>query len=350
VEVVRGRIGKGRGVIAVVKANGYGHGGVEVARELIACGVECLGVANVAEGMELRSAGIRHPILLLGAALPEEMAVGVEAGLIFTLSSLEEWRALEAVAGQLNRVARAHVKFDTGMGRLGFFVDEVNAVADRVRGGGRVEVEAYYSHFAAADEDREMTRMQGDLFRGIREQLPPRRWHLANSAGVLGYSEFYGDWVRPGLMLYGVSPLGDGGGGLRAVLSWKSRITLVRRMRAGMTISYGATYRLAEDAWIAVVSVGYADGFLRSLSGCGEVLVRGVRCKVCGRVTMDEIMVDVSAVVERSGEVKVGDEVVLIGSSGGECIGAGEVAERAGTIPWEILTGIGRRVRRICVS
>jgi alanine racemase len=345
-EVVRSCVGPSRKIIAVVKANAYGHGSVPVARELIASGVEALGVANVNEGIELRSAGIKHPILLLGAALPQEMAAGVEAGLTFTLSTFDEWDALEAVAIRLNKPVGAHIKFDTGMGRLGFFPDQVDAVAAKAARRVWVSIDAYYSHFAAADEDQEMTRRQGDQFKWIREQLPPRPWHIANSAGVLMFPEFHGDWVRPGLMLYGISPLENHSAMLKPVLSWKSRISLLRRMRAGMTISYGATYRLAQDAWIAVVSLGYADGFLRSLSGRGEVLLHGMRCKVCGRVTMDEIMIDVTRVMNGKQNVQVGDEVVLIGSSGGDAIDAAFVAKQAGTIPWEVLTGIGQRVMR----
>lgn len=350
VGVVRSLIGNGRKIIAVVKADAYGHGAVQVAKKLVACGVDVLGVANVEEGVEVRRAGLSVPILLLGAALPEEMRDGIEADLSFTLSNFDEWMALEFWGTSLKKKVRAHVKFDTGMGRLGFFPKDLDAVATKVRKGGAVMVEEYYSHFAGADENREGTLMQGKLAKEIFARLPQRPWHLANSAGVLGYPEFYGDGVRPGLMIYGVSPFKEQTELLKPVLSWKSRVSLVRRMKAGSTISYGGTYRLAEDAWIAVVSLGYADGFSRRLSNRGEVLIHGDRCKVCGRVTMDEIMVDVTSLMDKGKGVYVGDEVVVIGRCGDQILDVSLVAEQAESIPWEILTGIGQRVKRVYID
>ncbi|MCS7063832.1 MAG: alanine racemase [Methylacidiphilales bacterium] len=352
VQFIRKQIGKDRKIIAVVKADAYGHGAVEVARCLVDNGVEMLGVANVREGLELREAGLSASILLLGAALPEEMEEGIKAGLIFTLSSFEEWETLEHKAERVGIKARAHVKFDTGMGRLGFFADRTTAVRERILRSSRwLVVEAYYSHLACADEeDEKMTLIQEERFRGILRELPQRPWHLANSAGLMRFPSLYGDAVRPGLMVYGVSPLIQNQEKLRPVLTWKSRVSLVRHMRAGMTISYGATYRLKEDAWVGVVSVGYADGYPRKLSNNGEILVKGRRCPILGRVTMDAVMVDLSSIYMRGESIQTGEEVTLVGKCGSEEISVRELAERTGVIPWEVLTGISKRVRRYIVA
>lgn len=339
------------GVIAVIKANAYGLGAVPVARAL-GDDVEMFGVATVAEALELHGAGIRTPVLLLGARVPEEREIVIKHGFIPCISSLSEARAWSALAEKLRRTSFVvHAAIDTGMGRIGFAEADWTARTIRALAALKnLRIGGMASHFPSADEDARFTSRQIESFghlhlRAVEHGLTPQHAHIGNSAGVLGYPALHtvSNLVRPGLMLYGVSPLPQFQPLLKPALTWKTHVTLVRDLPKGSGVSYGRTFITKKPTRVATLAVGYADGYARALSGRGaSVLLRGHRCPLLGRVTMDQIMVDVTDVT-----VRIGDEAVLIGAQGKEHITTAELASRAGTIPWEILTRISSRVSRV---
>ena len=333
---------------AVVKANAYGHGLAEVAR-VLAGRVEMFGVANVAEGRELRNHIPEAEVFILGPAIPEEREEIVRCGFVPAISSFHEAEAYAALAR--DRPVSIHVAIDTGMGRIGIWEEDAVAVIRAISQLGGVKVSGIASHFPSADEDEAFTRQQLVRFRRLTGELQnhfrPCATHIANSAGLIRFPADAGDLVRAGLMLYGSSPVQEFQPRLRPVMTWKTRITLLRDVGAGRGISYGRTFITPRPMRVATLGAGYADGYQRHLSHRGaEVLIRGQRCAVLGRVTMDQIMVDVTAVAETS----EGDEAVLLGRQGEHEITAAELAQRAGTIPWEIFTGVGRRVERVACS
>ncbi len=343
---VRTQVGPAVKVMAIVKANAYGHGAGPVAQAL-ADRVEMFGVANVTEAEELRRHVPDAAVFILGPALPDERDRIAAARFIPTISTVEEARAFAALAG--TDPLPIHLKLDTGMGRIGIRENEAVTVARKIQALPGVTITGLASHLPVADEDDAFTRDQLARFYHAVAELRPLGLdqpivHVENSAGIIGYPAQAGDMVRAGLMLYGSAPLPDFQPRLRAVMTWKTRITLVRDVPAGQGISYGRTFLAPTPMRVATLAVGYADGYQRHLSNRGaEVLIRGRRCAVLGRVTMDQIMADVTAL---SG-VEAGDEVVLIGRQGAEEILAAELAQKSGTIPWEIFTGVGRRVDRI---
>jgi alanine racemase len=342
--ILRGLIPRTTRLMAVVKANAYGHGLVPVARELAHMGVDWLGVANVLEGEALRRAGVRLPILLLSATLPEEMEIAVRRKLTLTLSSSAEARQLDRTARQLRRRAVAHFKVDTGMGRLGCWHREAREELARIRRLPHVRVEGLCTHFASADDDAELTRVQWEAFLPFLRENPDLLRHAANSPAVTRRYGFDADLVRAGLALYGVAPNpADQSLGFEPALTWKSRVCLLRDVTPGRTVSYGATYRVTSAQRHAVVGMGYGDGYFRLHSPRGHMLVRGVRCPIRGRVTMDQVILDVTRVPG----CRIGDEVVALGAQGPAKITAWELADEAQTIPWEILTNVGARVPRV---
>jgi alanine racemase len=340
VAAIRKLIAPSAGIMGLVKANAYGHGLVPAARLMAAAGCGMLGCAHVAEARLLREAGIRLPILLLSAALPEDYREIITLRLIATLSTVAEARALDRAAARLRRPVAVHVKIDTGMGRLGAPVAEADAVLEAVNGAAWLRCGGIYTHFSSADSDEAMTRLQMRRFKPFAWWHPVH--HSSNSAGIFRKADPLAAWVRPGLALFGISPLPHGQEKLKPVLSWKARVTLVKRVPRGTTLSYGATFRTKRPTVVATVSAGYGDGLFRALSNKGLVLVGGRRCPILGRVTMDQILVDVTAVRG----VKAGDEVVLLGRQGRERILAPEMAGWAGTIAYEVLTHITERVPR----
>ncbi len=339
------------GLIAVIKADGYGLGAVPVARALTG-EVKMFAVATLDEALELRAAGIETQILLLGARTPEERETVVTQGFVPCIHSVAEARAWEAEAVRQGKTPFAvHVDIDTGMGRIGFAEADWHARTVRALVALRsLRIEGIATHFPSADDDPRFTRRQIQHFGqmqmlAVEHGLKPRLAHIGNSAGILGYPELHSvsNLVRPGLMLYGVSPIASRQSLLKPVLTLKTHITLLRELPKGRSISYGRTFITRKATRVATLAVGYADGYPRHLSGkSAEVLVRGHRCPVLGRVTMDQIMVDVSGV-----PAKAGEEAVIIGRQGGDEITVAELARKAGTIPWEILTRLTSRVRRI---
>jgi alanine racemase len=343
---VRSQVGPSVKVMAVVKANAYGHGAAHVVKAL-AESVDLFGVANVTEAREVQKCASGIPALILGPALPEERAEIVAHGFIPLISTVEEARAFHALAGETP--VEAHLVIDTGMGRVGIWENEALAVAAEVRELPGLRITGICSHLPVADENEAFTREQLGSFYDTVRQIRALGFdhsivHVENSAGLIGFPAQAGDLVRAGLMLYGSSPLPEFQSRLLPVMTWKARITLVRTAPTGHGISYGRTHIIQRPTRIATLAVGYADGYQRHLSNRGaEVLVRGRRCPVLGRVTMDQIVVDVNAVPG----VAAGEEAVLLGRQENEEISAAELAKKSGTIPWEIFTGVGRRVERV---
>ena len=345
VAVVRALVGERVRIMAVVKANAYGHGVGIVVPALAEC-VEMFGVANVAEAREVRALAADHPVFILGPALPEERTEIAERRFVPLVSDLDEARAYAALAD--GEPLDIHLKLDTGMGRIGIWQDDALETVRAIRALDGVRIAGLASHLPVADEDEPFTRAQIERFMALVAQLRADGLtspvvHVANSAGVIGFSAHAGDMVRPGLMLYGSSPVPAFQPDLRAAMTWKTRVVLVREIGAGRSVNYGRTFISDHPMRTAALAVGYADGYPRHLSNRGaEVLIGGRRCAVLGRVTMDQIVVDVSALAS----VKIGDEAVLMGAQGDAEIFAAELAEKAGTIAWEIFTGVGPRVVR----
>jgi len=342
--LARERVG-GAEMLAVVKANAYGHGMIGVAQAL-ANDVQFFGVANLEEATALREAGLNHPIIILGPALPNERAPIVERKFIPTISALEEAEAF----ARLGPVA-INFKVDTGMGRMGVPQAESLPAFKKVSAMPNIGVHSISTHMPVSNEDEAFTREQLGRFQNVvrkfRAEVPgDYKAHVLQSAGTLAFNETPYEIVRAGIMLYGISPLPEFQRLLKPVMTWKTRIALIRDMPAGHGISYGRTFITPRPMRVATLSAGYADGYPRHLSNRdASMLVRGKRCPLLGRVTMDLMVVDVSDLPEAT----VGDEVVLMGRQDGEEIPASELAERAGTIHWEITTRIGSRVRRVYV-
>jgi alanine racemase len=339
--VVRDRIGSAE-MLAVVKANAYGHGLVGVAQTL-ADDAQLFGVANLQEALALRES-LPHPIVILGPATPEERSIIADRGFIPTISSLEEAEAF-------NRFGPATINFkiDTGMGRMGVVENEAPEVFKRVATLSNINVHSISTHMPVSNEDAEYTRDQLLRFQRILERIRTEvpgtyKAHVLQSAGTLAFNSLSFEIVRAGIILYGISPLPEFQKLLKPVMTWKTRISLVRNMSKGSSISYGRTFITPQKMRIATLSAGYADGYPWHLSNCGAaMLVRGQRCALVGRVTMDLMMIDVSKVEG----AQVGDEVVLMGRDGNEEVSCAELAEKGGTIPWEIVTRLGARVRRV---
>ncbi len=344
--VVRDGIGSAE-LLAVVKANGYGHGMVGVAQAL-AEDAQLFGVANLEEATDLRTA-LLHPIIILGPALPEERATIAERGFIPSISTFEEAQDFDRV-GSGAQVA-INFKVDTGMGRMGVPESEALEVFKKVSGLPHIKIHSVSTHLPVSNEDAEYTRDEllrfGNIVKQFRAAVPGNfKAHVLQSAGLLAFADPLFDIVRAGIVLYGISPLPEFEKLFKPAMTWKTRIALVRDMPKGSSISYGRTFVTPGKMRIATLSAGYADGYPRHLSNRdAAVLVHGQRCPVLGRVTMDLMMIDVSKIEG----VQAGNEVVLMGRDGNEEVSCAELAERARTITWEITTRIGSRVRRVYV-
>ena len=344
-------IGPEVAIMAVLKADAYGHGAVKVARTALNNGARLMGVACLGEALALRQAGIAAPILVLGYTPPWQAREMVLHDVTATLFSLDVARALSRAAVELRGVARAHLKVDTGMGRLGLLPDQAADFVRQARELPGLELEGVFTHFSSADElDRAYTLAQlaafREVLRAVEEAGVSPRWvHAANSAALLTLPESRFNLVRLGIAMYGLDPSPEVGcpPGFRPALSFKTTIAQVKALPAGSAISYGRAYHTAGPARIAVIPVGYADGFRRGPAHWGEVLVRGRRAPLVGRVCMDQTMIDVTAIPD----AREGDEVVLIGQQGADRLTAEDVARRLGTINYEVISEILARVPRV---
>jgi len=335
-------------LMAVVKADGYGHGDVAVARAAMEAGATRLGVSLVEEGLSLRERGIAAPILVLTEFPAGSEKEALEGGLTPSVYSDEGLQGVADAARAIGRPAGVHLKLDTGMHRVGLWPPEEGpAFGRRILDAG-LWIEGVWTHFADSELDDDGTLGQLARFRAAVQALAaagitPPIVHAANSGATIRFPQTHLDLVRPGAAVFGIDP---GGGiaepfGLRPALSWRSAVTMVKRLPAGERVSYGGRYVLRQDATIATVPVGYDDGYPRHAGAKAEVLIDGRRHPVAGTITMDQILVDCG-----DAPVVPGDEVVLIGAQGAERISTEEIAERAGTIGRQITTGIGERVPR----
>ena len=348
---IRSKVGPQVKVLSMVKANGYGHGAPAVATALAAEGSDAFGVATLEEGLELRQTGINLPILVLAGAYPDQVDQFFAHRLTPVIHAVESLKQLDAAIHSSGRELQVHLKVDTGMGRLGLLAAEVDAWLPKIKGLKALKIEGVFSHFSHAesvegDYTREQLRIFEDVIERIRSAgVEPSLVHLANSAATITLPAAYFDMVRPGLMLYGIypSPAMAHQISLKPVLTWKTGVLQVKQVPAGTSISYGQTFITKRKSLIATLPIGYADGYPRLLSNRGEVLVGGKRAPVVGRVCMDLTMIDVTDI----GEIRQGDEVVLLGRQGDAEISADEMAAWSNTISYEILTSIGARVTRI---
>jgi alanine racemase len=344
--VVRRLPGSSR-LIAVLKANAYGHGAVEMAHRCRPDRVAMIATALLEEAIDLRRAGIELPLLVLGPLTAEQIPIALDEKITIGVIGPEELEGVCRVAR--DRDVEIHLKLDSGMGRMGIVESELPRVVDMIGHAPRLRVGAIYSHFANAGDPRDsyteqqmatVERMSGELARaGI---APPLR-HLANSAATMRGMVSSGDWARVGVALFGAEALDVGTSRLEPVMRWRTEIVRLKDLPSGSAIGYGATFHTTRPSRIATLPVGYADGYSRAHYNHGEVLVRGRRAPIVGRVSMDLVTIDVTEIAD----VRLGDEVVLLGSQGREAISVEELAARAGTISYEVFTRISQRVPRI---
>lgn len=351
---LRHRVGNQVKIMTVVKADAYGHGLKQIAALLMQSGTDIFGVANMAEAQTIRSVGKGWPILMLGACLPEEIEWAVKDEVMVTISSLEEAQRSSHAARRLGKTLSVHVKTDTGMGRLGIRAEEALTLVKEITALEGLSLAGLYTHYASVEDDPDFSHQQADRFNRLLSQIKAEGLSIpmihANNSGALlhGENTVY-NLVRPGLMVYGILPPGKRGinsslqHNLRPTLSWKCRVSLVKNMPRGVSLSYGRTFVTPRPMRVATLTAGYGDGYLRSTSNRAEVLIGGRRCRLLGRITMDQMLADVSDLEQ----VTCGEEAVLIGEQGPNRITASEVAQWAGTIPWEVLVAITYRVPRL---
>ena len=352
--IVKERVGPDINVMAVVKANAYGHGAVECARRLEQEGANWFGVALPEEGIELRNAGIATPILCLAGFWGEQANVCLQEQLVPAVYRLDMIEAFDRAARERKMVADVHVKIDTGMGRLGVRFDEVSDFAGALRKFRNIRVDGFMTHFAAADEPacesltRDQTQRFNNAVSGFREHgFAPTYRHLANSAALFGQPAAWGNLVRPGGVLYGlwrdILAPEDRDVNLRPVMSLHSRIMLLKWVPQGETVGYGCTFEASRKTLVATIPIGYDDGYMRALSNRGHAIIRGVYATVIGRISMDLTLIDVTNVPG----VQTEDEVTFLGREGKLSVSAEEIARTAGTLSYEVTCGIGERVSRV---
>ncbi len=332
-------------VIAVVKANAYGHGAVELAGTCSRLGVRRFAVATPEEALELRHNRIEGDILLFGAhdfsALPDL----IQNDIIVTVNALSAIDELGRYAGRQEKVLRCHINVDTGMGRAGMLPDDLPAAMEKVRRTTALRVEGLYTHFSSADEqDPSFTLRQIEQFNAVSSPYNRLLKHMANSAAIMRFPQSYAGAVRPGIMLYGNLPSPDfvTDWPLREAMQFKSYVSLIKKVTAGSSVSYNRRYVTTGETYLALVPVGYADGYMRAMTGRASVLIGGKRRAVAGTVTMDQLVVDLGP----DTTVRQGDEVVLFGRQGDEYISVNEVARWAGTISYEVTCSVSARVSR----
>ena len=351
---IRHRVGPQVKIMTVVKADAYGHGLKQIAALLMQSGTDIFGVANLAEGQAIRSVGKGWPILMLGATLPDEVEMVLRDDVMPTISSLEEAKLFSAAAIKLRKRARVHLKVNTGMGRLGASLKDMGKLLEEADRLPAIEIAGLYTHYSSVEDEAAVSRLQRTRFsRSLRSLRQHGRYfefvHVNNSAALLLERASIYNTVRPGLLVYGVVPPGKRRtrsslkDKVRPALAWKCRVSLVKEIHTGTPLSYGGTFIAPRPMRVATLTAGYGDGYLRSGSNRARVLIGGKRCPVLGRITMDQLLVDVSDL----SEVKAGDEVALIGSQGQQTITANDLARWCRTIPWEVLTNITYRVPRL---
>jgi len=349
-KIVRGDIR----ILGVVKADAYGHGMEEVAKTVIEEGVDYLGVSSLDEARQLREAGIKDKIIVLGTILPEEAEGVLRFNVIQTVSDLEIVKLLSKLGQAENRDVKVHIKIDTGMGRIGFWHEEAVSFVKKIASLKNIVIDGIFTHFPSAEDDRVFTCRQIRDFNSLidkllRQGIDIPLKHTSNSMALVGFKESHMNMVRPGLIMYGLYPKNDliKRLKLKSALTLKTKVVYLKAVSKGRTISYARTYQAAKGTKIATIPVGYGDGYSRNLSNKAHVLIKGKRFPVVGRICMDMSMVDVGRLKEN---IKHGDEVVLIGRQGKEKITVEEIAGLTNTIPYEVVCNIGRRVPRVYVK
>lgn len=350
-DAIRSHVGAAE-VMPVVKANAYGHGIVECAQHLATHGATCFGVALLEEAIVLREAGITQPILVFGGVATRQIPQFIAHDLMMAASSIDKMRQIDEAAAVAKKKARVHLKIDTGMERIGVHWYSAEKLLEASLSFANIEVAGIYSHFASSDTaDFSSANLQLSRFLEVLEFYPKRGLkpplrHIANSGGILQLPESHLDLVRPGIMLYGVYPSRETKQtiAVKPALSWKSQVVYFKVVQPGNPVSYGSTWQSDHPVRVVTVPVGYGDGYFRALSNRAQVLIRGQRHPVAGRVCMDQFMVNLEW-----GTAYNGDAVTIIGSDGGESISVQDVADAAGTIPYEVLTNINMRVPRVYV-
>ncbi|MFH1045861.1 MAG: alanine racemase [Candidatus Omnitrophota bacterium] len=337
-------------IMVVVKANAYGHGIIPVSRTLEALGVDYLGVATLDEAITLRKAKVKPPVLVLGSVLPEEAGNAIAYDITLTLCNSELASALEKKAAELNKIAAVHIKIDTGMGRIGVWHEEALEFIKAIKKMPHLHVEGIYMHFASASRDNFFTNYQLQSFEHLLQRLQENNIHFqyrhaANSIALVDLKKSHFNLVRPGIIVYGMYPKRNFNRilKLKPALALKTKISFLKTVPPGRSISYGRTFITEKTSRIATLPIGYADGYGRILSNRASVLVRGQKAPVVGKVTMDQTMVDVSHIKG----VKIGDEVVLIGRQRQAEMRTEEIARVSKTIPYEIVCSITNRVPRV---
>jgi len=342
-------------ILACIKADAYAHGAISVA-QTIEKKVDFFGVATVNEGNELREAGIKKSILILGTILPEEASAVVKNNLSATVCTIPLAEALSKEAKSRKKIAKIQIKVDTGMGRIGIRPKEVIEFIRKVKKIPNIFLEGLFSHFPAANTDKKFSEKQIKIFEGLITKLKENKidfpfYHIANSPAILNlpnsYANDYFNLARPGIIIFGIYPSLKSSGRinptLKPALSLKSRVVFIKELKKGDSVSYGRRYRAPGKRIVATLPVGYADGVDRKLSNKGIVLIKGKRCPIIGIVCMDQLIVDVTGVKE----LKIGEEAVLIGKQKKERISVEEIAETINTVPQEIVSRLGKRLPRI---
>jgi alanine racemase len=339
-------------ILLVVKAEAYGHGAVRVARLAAECGVDMLGVATVDEGKELREADVKLPILVLSPVLPEELVHALDYNLAVTVSSYEFAKAASREATSSGRTCTVHIEVDTGMGRAGLTRESSAEEIQRIMRLEGLKFEGIFTHFPASDSDTDFSEEQIVSFSGLLDELHRagasfKYIHCANSAAIINFRSSHFNMIRPGLLVYGHAPSIHLKERIDVVpvMSFKTKLVLVREMPPGASISYGRTYIAPEHITMGIIPVGYGHGMSHRLSNKGEVLFRGSRVPIIGRVTMDMTMIDLSGFHEP----RVGEEIVIFGRQGESEISADEIAQWDGTLNYEILCRISKRVARLYI-
>ena len=351
---IRHFVGRNVKIATVVKADAYGHGLRQIATLMMQSGTDVFAVANLNEAETVRALGKGWNILMLGACLPEEVEKAVKDDVIATISTTAEADLFAKEARRQRKIAKVHVKVDTGMGRLGVNWEKAVDLIKYIINLNSLELNGIYTHFSSAEDDAEFTQLQKQRFKSVIDEIKRQNIsipliHANNSAAIIHEKDFYYNMVRPGLLVYGIIPNGKRKTDseikkhIKPALSFKCRVAYVKEVPPGTPLSYGKIYTTKKKMKIATLTAGYGDGYLRAGSNIAKVLIGGKRCDIVGRITMDQMLADVTDL----NDVKPGDEVVMIGSMNNETIDANEVANWLGTIPWEVLTCITYRVPRI---
>lgn len=350
---IRAKLSPEVGLLCVVKADAYGHGAVEVSRRLELINVFHLGVASIDEGIELRVNKIKTPILIMSGIMPwDEITTLLEYDLKPVVYDLTSLAMISEMAKDFQSPLKIHLKFDTGMGRLGFMTDDSSRVMDLVEGIENIRIDGLMSHFASSEIRDDYGIAQVNSFKKVVKDFQQRGFqpefiHMANSGAIINYPEAHFTMVRAGISLYGAHSAIELRKHLptRPMIKFTSRIVLIREFPEGFALSYGRTYITKKKTRVAYIPVGYADGYPRSLSNKGSALIKDTRCSIIGRICMDWFLVDITDIPE----VNVNEEVILLGESKTDIITADEIGEISGTIPYEILCNISKRVKKVYI-